>query len=364
MTIKYLANYFKAFLLIFLFIIVLEVCARIDDSIKWGAPLFGTYSRSSLTIVDSHGLRNRPNAHFQKWKINEHGFRGPEIDLDKQEDRIRIMVLGASETFGLYEEEGMEYPAQMQILLNSVAPDKYEVINASVPGLSPPRIFHLYDSWLNKFSPDIVIYYPSPSVYLMRKAPSAVFSERIQHTVKKPFEIRVLSKVRIVLKRIIPFELQVYMKELLIRREVAKRPTDWVYQQMPSERLAIFEAQLIDLVQLIHQGGAGVVLGTHASSINSPPATKYERQLLIGWRKLYPHVAENTFLEMERTGNEIIKKVAKETRSYLVDIDFELTKNKKYFADHVHFTTDGANAVAKLFVEYILENQDKILPSI
>ena len=325
-----------------------------DDWIKWNAPLLGNYSRESLTLVDSIGLRNRPNAQYEKWKINSSGFRGYEIQKKAPEGVIRIMILGASEAFGLYETPGKEFPAQLQERLNQRHPGRFEVINAAVPGLSPPRILNLYNNWLAGFKPKLVVYYPSLTGYLMRSPPAAVHFEGEELASSKGFELRIKAKAATAVKRFLPAELQTAMKQVLIEREVARHPEDWVFQSPPPDRPELFRRQLIELVKSIQNSGARVMLATHAMGITNP-ISEEEQQMLIGWRKLYPHVAENAFLEMERIGNDIIIQVAESTQSDLVDIDAGLPKTREIFADHVHFTTVGAAAIAELMAEAVLE---------
>ena len=116
--------------LIALFVFVLELGARLDDWIKLDVPLGAAYSHDDLHIADSLGPHNRPNAQFEKWRINSHGFRGPEISMEKG-DKTRVVVVGASEAFGLYESPGMEFVAQMQTMLDTKSPGDYQVINAA-----------------------------------------------------------------------------------------------------------------------------------------------------------------------------------------------------------------------------------------
>ncbi len=100
------------------FFIALEVSARIDDKIKYNAPFFHEYSPSLLRSKDSEGLNhNIPRSHFEKWRINNFGFRGADISSLKSDSFYRIVCMGTSETFGLYESPGREWPAQLQNIL-------------------------------------------------------------------------------------------------------------------------------------------------------------------------------------------------------------------------------------------------------
>lgn len=94
-----------------LFLVSLEFCARMDDVLIWKAPFWSRYSNELLTMRDAlGGHRGHPNARFEKWQMNSFGFRGPEFEEKKPAGVIRIMAVGASETFGLYEKAGGEYP--------------------------------------------------------------------------------------------------------------------------------------------------------------------------------------------------------------------------------------------------------------
>src|SRR6266545_832103 len=114
--------------------LLLEVAARVDDRVTWGAPLLGPYRPEVLTEVDSGGIpRNVPGARFEKWRVNQLGFRGAEVSAEKSPGTRRVVCLGQSESFGLYEPDGAEWPARLGTLL---APrGGLEVVNASVVGL-------------------------------------------------------------------------------------------------------------------------------------------------------------------------------------------------------------------------------------
>ena len=118
-------------LFLFPFIFTLEICARVDDWFNYNAPILAKYTSECLREYDAEGIRhNIPFVRFEKWRINNMGFRGEDIDLHAEKNKIKVVCMGASETFGLYETENNEWPAQLGRLLG----DKYCVINASVVG--------------------------------------------------------------------------------------------------------------------------------------------------------------------------------------------------------------------------------------
>ena len=67
---------------------------------------------SALFEDDSDGVRhNIPNAKYKKWEINSLGFRGKEFNFEKKAGQVRIVCFGASETFGVFENNGKEMRA-------------------------------------------------------------------------------------------------------------------------------------------------------------------------------------------------------------------------------------------------------------
>ena len=92
-------------------IFVLELCARTDDALTFGAPFWGTYNDQVLYTIDQIGKWGKPGARYERWQLNSLGYRGPELSLGT----IRIVCFGASETFGLYEDPNEEYPGNWSV---------------------------------------------------------------------------------------------------------------------------------------------------------------------------------------------------------------------------------------------------------
>jgi hypothetical protein len=152
------------FLFCVAFLLCLEVAARVDDKIQYSAPFLDRYSADRLRTNDSGGFkRNFPGRQFEKWRINQSGFRGPEISIKKTDGVKRIICLGSSETFGLYESPGKEWPAQLGTMLKSQG--QFEVINASVAGLTLKNYLLYFEKYVLKFEPDVVILFVNPFYY-------------------------------------------------------------------------------------------------------------------------------------------------------------------------------------------------------
>ena len=99
-------------------------------------------------------------------KMNNKGFRGPDINDKKKLGTIRIVTLGASSTFGFHDLDSETYPYYLQEILNErlkkVRSDKiknFEVINLGIPTLRIENIYSLFINEALPLNPDIVTLY-------------------------------------------------------------------------------------------------------------------------------------------------------------------------------------------------------------
>src|SRR5258708_25236363 len=149
--------------MIFLAMMTLEFCARLDNYVSYRTPFFGADSLDTLFTMDRLGKRGKPNARYRKWRLNSLGYRGPELHAG----RTRIICIGASETFGLYEDEDQEYPRQLERELNRRAGrDAFEVVNAAYAGLVLDNEMQRLPEIAETVRPQIALLYPSLANYI------------------------------------------------------------------------------------------------------------------------------------------------------------------------------------------------------
>lgn len=100
-----------------------------------------------------------PNQHFATININSHGFRGPEISLEKPEDTFRIFVVGGSTTYsaGATSDE-TTIPGYLQKEFDK-AGLKVEVINAGIGYAESTTESYYIKNMLVDFNPDLFIIY-------------------------------------------------------------------------------------------------------------------------------------------------------------------------------------------------------------
>jgi hypothetical protein len=155
-----LRNLCLSFLSILLILFVLEGIfrlARKDDALKLSmgrvdAKYHHTFEpRSVLHLV------SQPPGEFDVTAgINNFGFRGPQMSLEKAKDTRRIFIVGDSFTFGVGAKDDETIPARLQQMAD-LSGKKIEFINVG-RGSTCPLIYYLrLREEIPKFRPDGVV---------------------------------------------------------------------------------------------------------------------------------------------------------------------------------------------------------------
>jgi len=350
------------------FLATAEAFARLDDTVTWGAPLLRPYTHDRLLLQDSLGFRGRPGYRYQKWRMNNEGFRGPDLAPAPTPGRIRVAVVGASETFGLYESEGAEYPARMQVLLDSLAPGRFEVINAGLPGMSLSSMISYFGRAVRPVQPQMVLIYLAPAFYLEIKPLAAVYApprftspaaRHIGPWAFPPdfFESRLGGKARDVLKELIPTFAVTAVREWRLNRQRSTHETGWVWRSVPEDRMAIFGQHLERLVTSIQATGVKVALVTHTNRFIGAPSDTLgpDRRHLVNVMSLYwPQASPGVLLAVDSVANAITRQVAVEHGAAVLEVEGRIPPSPKYFADYVHFTDAGADSMARIIAAGVI----------
>ncbi len=342
-----LSNTFRWCLGLVVFVVVLEVCARVDDVVTYGAPFWGPYNDEMLLQRDSIGKWGKPGARYAKWQLNSLGYRGPELRAGS----VRILTMGASETFGLYEAPGEEYPRQLERDLNAWAgKDLFQVVNVAFAGETLPTSILRVPQIIGEIHPSYALIYPDLSSYIWmsikaeKSTAKPTTADATQN--ERRFDSRLSGRVENLLKQTLPIAIQDELRKISMRREIASRHYV-ILDRLPEDRIDHFRRDLQALLAALREHDVQPVLLTHAT-IFSNPLTESDRISLTHWRKIYPMLKEEGFLDMERRMNDVIRQTAAEEQLPLIDVENEIPHGPKYFADFVHFTTYGAGVMASI----------------
>lgn len=342
------------------FLVAAEVTARVEDTLTWKAPFNGRYTEEALIVRDSLGAHGHPDYTFRKWRMNNLGFRGRDIALDTVPGRTRIVTLGASETFGLHESPDREYPVQLQEVLDSTAPGRWEVVNVGLPGLSLSSMVPYYHNVVRPLKPTLVFIYPSPSFYLEVNPlpPVYVVPKSRPAPVNDQFESRLPSRARESLKAIIPGALVTRYRMWKLEKQRASHPADWVWQQPPAERLEIMRQHLGALVDSIQATGARVVLVTHSNRFVgalADTATADRRHLTNLIAEYYPRASLTTMATIDLAANAVLREVAATRGVPVIEAEGKIPPDGKHFGDYAHFTDSGSTVMAHLLADGLMQ---------
>src|SRR3954469_2044454 len=280
-----------------LFCLTMEPPCRVEDWLRFGMPLLTPItSQADLMIRDADGIHGRPNARYQKWEMNALGTRGPAATLVKSDSTVRVVLVGASETFGLYEAPGKEFARQLEDSLNSVlrarrcAVRRFEVLNAALPGMSLPTIEQDVRNRVRRFGAEVMLPYPPPAQYPVEEppqpaAPDSSGSGSVSSW-RRALHPRIVDRLRSQLKELMPDRIASWLRRRDTQAHLRNRPAGWRFTTPPADRLEFYEADLRKLIGTIRAARATPVLMTHANRFMHPG--EVDRGMLVAWEKFYP----------------------------------------------------------------------------
>lgn len=345
-------------------LLAVEFTVRVEDLLQYGISLRSPYrSQSELVVRDSLGIHGRPAAAFEKWRLNSLGLRGPEAAVEKETGTRRVIVLGASETFGLYESPDREYPRELQAILNSPAEaescpnragTRWEVLNAAFPGMTLPTAAQDFRMRLMRLRPDIVVIYPTPVQYLDARVPAASPPESGSPGAPppSPFRPRSLNRLRSSFKSLAPEALLDQLRGILVTRDRGKFNAAATFSSVPQERLDAFRRGLDSLVMLASAGGAEVVVVAHVSAFLGN--AERDGVLSRSWQRFYPLASPRVIIDFDSIARGISREVAESSGAEFIDPVLIFSSNpESLFADASHFNDAGAHALADTIAKHI-----------
>ena len=323
-----------------------ECGARLDDLLFEGIPFSANPSSDDLVTRDEYGRHGRPYARFQKWQLDNLGFRGPDVARAPMPGVPRVLVMGASETFGLHEPPGREFVA----VLRSANPD-LEVINTAVVGMGLGSMNIYWQRLLASLRPAVVLIYPTPLFYLADEpAPKRAAGTGAGAPASPPFRSRFLDRLRGVLH--MPHFIRCRLDERTIAADLARAPGG-MFTAVPTERLDDYQRDLTQLVQEIKDSGARVLLVTHALRYRGGEPDLEERFDVVEERVYNPRASGRILSEFNTAANLRLQEVARAQAVPVIDLAAVLTGCEECFGDLVHFSELGS-ARAAAVIEPVL----------
>jgi hypothetical protein len=327
---------------------------RLDDWFRYGTPLLSPFvSQTDLLVRDAEGTHGRPFARYTKYVLNSLGMRGPEVVPAKLPGTIRVVTSGASETFGLYESLDKEYPRQLEDSLRECNA-RFQVLNASLLGMSLPTTEQDLRLRVAALHPDIVVLYPSPAQYLSDSMPAATPPDSTPAAGHLSWlewvRLRVAQRLTNRLDGLIPARIRNYWRHRELEARIRSAPPGWRFDGVPADRLARYESDLRQTIATVRSIGARPVVMTHADVFMGDGPTN--RLLIDQWRQFYPRAVGTALLQFDSAAAAETKRIAESEGVEVVDLA-EIVRDSlprpvdRYFGDYAHFSDAGAGVVAE-----------------
>jgi hypothetical protein len=351
-------------------LIAVELTCRVEDWITYGTPLFSRVTTlNDLVIRDADGMHGRPNVRYQKWRMNGLGLRGGPATPLPPPGTTRIIAVGASETFGLYESPDKEYPAQLGDSLRArgargacrlASGGRVEVLNAAFPGMSLPTIEQDIRLRLKRFRPDVILIYPAPAGYLDELPPRAAKPDSTSLHVEFPWtralHLRMLDRLRAQIKEALPDVVKTALRRREAEQFAASHPAGWRFDGVPTDRLASYGQDLQGVIAAGRAIGATPVLVTHANVFVGRAGV--DETLLQAWQKFYPRADGPTIIAFDSASRDLTREIGAREGVLTIDAASRLAAMPvKAFGDFVHFTDLGAAGMAAVISDALCADQ-------
>lgn len=344
------------------FVVTIEAASRVDQWMAYGAPILGVYTYdSALFVLDEFGIRGKPNGRYEKWSLNSMGFRGDEITLERTAGQDRVICIGASETFGLYEAAGNEWPRRLeQVLRQEGAPT--EVINAAIAGMSLPQRTRHLTSRLLRLRSDVVVMMLEYGSYAgltrenvqVRRQSHAVLSDTSGIMVGLK-SLRMISRVKdIVLPKFpAPIREMVVNMERTFRTNLVKQQLGAQYRsfvQVQPFEIDMFRSDLEELAAVTREAGVTLIL--------TSPAMWFTDRNVAAMYLSWPYVDESWWRQAQTIFSDVAKTFAQSHDIAYLDLSESVHGNEEsLMTDFLHFNDRGADVVGRRIAQQMLEKR-------
>lgn len=325
---------------------------------------------SSIVAIDNDGIPyNIPDTRYKKWKINSLGFREKEFDLEKKKGRIRIMCFGSSETLGVHETEGKEWPSQLGELLKDKYPE-IEIINISIMGLSQKMRKAYIEKYVLPLAPDIIVMNHHRLFFHIRESirgaeiniVPCLINENIKNYTKSRILLdRLLSKFRKTIYKLLPNQALSYYSMWRLRKKIKMKEKEYLknktpLDEIPESIILQYEKDLNSFIDYLKEKKIVPVMPTFPFLTTLANKDIYKTILMETRLMFFIEFSEDGILDAMCKLNTLIKKTAEKQDVVCIDIDNLLPKTLEYFADELHYTDKGAELIAKEICESLIRS--------
>lgn len=335
---KILLTFFLMIIIIVMLLLAAEGVMRARHYIK-----YGTVTVINDLYYDQNSGLNipRPNMETGTISINSLGFRGPEIEVPKPVNRIRIGFIGASTTY--CAEVSSNKHVWTDIVTSELEShylnQSFDYINGGVPGYSTETSLINLEKRVMPLNPDIVVIYHATNDLSGETRKLAEKSEIKRSNLQK--EESWIGKYSLLWHLV-----EKNLKLINLQQSIADESEMLSFN--PQEMGEEFRLNLEKLVDLAYREGAQLVaLVTFSVHLRDRMTIDQQNAAMISARYYMPYITTNDYLSSFKRYNQIIKEVAEKKRALIITNENFIPGDPQHFADSVHFTDLGSQMQAK-----------------
>jgi hypothetical protein len=303
----------------------------------WDTAIFGA--------VRSEHARPEPGAGQPKLgPTPDFPFRGPVVKGQKPADTVRIWVAGASHGEDIYLPADVVFPNVIGAKLRLYGVSA-EVLNASRAGTAIDGDLAFLKREFERWRPDVVVLYQlSLDLALLSRQflgpvrgkaaeSEPVDGSRTETTRDASWAGRLYGKTT-------SYEL---LNAVVTTRISALQPSN---DDIGTEARAAFRRRLTRFVDEVRALGAEPVLCTFSTSFSPTSTAPVPVDVELFAHRFANHLSARGWLAAVEQLNKVIRDVAEDRRTPLVDTATVLAGREEMFRDQVHFTTEGHGVLA------------------
>jgi len=299
------------------------------------APTFRWDERSELRLP-------LPNQMLGRTRINNLGFRGPDVPAHKPEGVIRLLFMGSSTTYDGPAPEGKNWPHLTASLLSQALPDcRIDFVNAAQPGFSLGQLSRLYEAQLRVLDPDVAILLPSDLNNNLDWLAGKQGFAGVHYRPSVAARISVLWAKLEKNLRIVELQRGAYSRTGKARLDL----------QALSQR---FGERLSSLASKLKRDGVTLVVAKNGSQLQPDQAPREQLRAANTTLFYIPQFALPDILATRLRFNEVIDEIAAVEGFDSIDSALSVRGDPAHFRDTSHFTALGSEVMAQGTVEALL----------
>lgn len=289
-----------------------------------------------------------------EYYINERGYRGHDFSVPKPSGTIRIMIYGGSAAFDINLPEGRDWPHRVEAILRQSGYPEVEVINAGTPGHASFDSFGRLFSEGHLFQPDYVLSYNEWNDIKYFRSDRPLLREFKPYCLADDPRLNYRNR----LDRFLCEHSQLYVRlrwRYYDWRMGAKTegpvPRGDYTSEITETALSQYYLNQVMFVDLAREIGAVPILMTEARLTTANNTESQKSRIEYDYVKLDHETLVRAYDEIERR----LRRISSEKGVELIDVAKEMNGRDEFFADVVHLTPEGSEALAQGTAQKLLE---------